>query len=291
MWLKNKKYLLAISGGPDSMFLLNKYKNKQIIVAFVNYNQRSNSFVDQEIVERFCLKHNIPLKKLILKKEDFKEGNFQNWARTVRYDFFFKVAKENQIQTIITAHHKDDFLETCIMQERKNKIINYWGIKKSSIINGFTILRPLLNKYFKNEILSYNKKHNIKYACDYTNEQTKYQRNLVRKDLERKTKIYKNLLFIKYQIRNICLYLKNKKQNKEFSIWEKSKFSQDVFNNLKYQQQLVYILVHSYFEDINLSKEKINSIISFINSKNRTSEYKLKDNIFLVKKRGLLILD
>ncbi|VEU76326.1 tRNA lysidine(34) synthetase TilS [Mycoplasmopsis columboralis] len=291
MWSKNKKYLLAISGGPDSMFLLNKYKNKRIIVAFVNYNQRNNSFIDQEIVERFCLKHNISLKKLILKKEDFKGGNFQNWARSVRYDFFFKAAKENQIQTIITAHHKDDFLETCFMQERKNKVVNYWGIKKINTINGFTILRPLLHRYFKNKILSFNKKHNIDFALDYTNEQTKYQRNSIRKILINKTKIYKEILFWKYQLKNIFLYLKNKKEEKEFLKWEKSKFSQDIFENLHFQENLVYRFVHSYFVDVNLSKDKIASIISFIKSKNRTSKYKLKNNTFIVKKRGFLISD
>lgn len=52
----SKKMLLGVSGGPDSMFLLNLLKNKNIIVAHVNYNKRETSKVDEEIVVDFCKK-------------------------------------------------------------------------------------------------------------------------------------------------------------------------------------------------------------------------------------------
>ncbi|MCU9937407.1 7-cyano-7-deazaguanine synthase [Mycoplasmopsis felis] len=66
---KNKKYLIAVSGGPDSMFLLDKYKNKNIIVARVNYNQRKDSHIDTNIVKEYCKKNNIPLEIMELKKK------------------------------------------------------------------------------------------------------------------------------------------------------------------------------------------------------------------------------
>ncbi len=62
-------YLLAISGGPDSMFLLNEYKKSNIIVAHVNYNLRKSSTRDQKIVEDFCNKHNIEVRVLNITKK------------------------------------------------------------------------------------------------------------------------------------------------------------------------------------------------------------------------------
>ena len=68
--------LLAISGGPDSMFLLNQYKKKDIVVAHVNYNKRTDSNIDEQIVRDFCLLHNIKLEVLNIKETP--KGNFQS---------------------------------------------------------------------------------------------------------------------------------------------------------------------------------------------------------------------
>ncbi|SYV97970.1 tRNA(Ile)-lysidine synthase, partial [Mycoplasmopsis edwardii] len=75
----NKKYLIAVSGGPDSMYLLNKYKDKDVVVATVNYNQRHDSGVDFNIVKDFCKLYNIKFEGLNLNKPDYTGGNFQNW--------------------------------------------------------------------------------------------------------------------------------------------------------------------------------------------------------------------
>ena len=89
----SKKMLLGVSGGPDSMFLLNLLKNKNIIVAHVNYNKRETSKVDEEIVVDFCKKNNIKYFVLNLKKHN-EQGNFQNIARIQRYEFFKKIYDE-----------------------------------------------------------------------------------------------------------------------------------------------------------------------------------------------------
>lgn len=93
----SKKMLLGVSGGPDSMFLLNLLKNKNIIVAHVNYNKRETSKVDEEIVVDFCKKNNIKYFVLNLKKHN-EQGNFQNIARIQRYEFLRKfMMKKNVI--------------------------------------------------------------------------------------------------------------------------------------------------------------------------------------------------
>jgi tRNA(Ile)-lysidine synthase len=68
--------LLAVSGGPDSMALLNDYhKSTNVIVGHVNYKKRSDSDVDQKIVEDFCKKYDIKLEVLVVKTQEV--GNFQ----------------------------------------------------------------------------------------------------------------------------------------------------------------------------------------------------------------------
>ncbi len=71
-----KKLLLAVSGGPDSMFLLNWYKSKNVVVAHVNYHKREDSDIDEKIVRAFCESNNIPLEVLSVSQKHV--GNFQN---------------------------------------------------------------------------------------------------------------------------------------------------------------------------------------------------------------------
>ena len=79
----NKKLLLGVSGGPDSMLLLNYFKDKNIIVCHVNYCVREDSYNDENIVREFCKNNNIKLEVLNLKNHSYK-GNFENEARKLR---------------------------------------------------------------------------------------------------------------------------------------------------------------------------------------------------------------
>jgi tRNA(Ile)-lysidine synthase len=71
---RSNKKLIAVSGGVDSMYLLNEFKNEDIIVAHVNYNIREDVDIDLKIIIDFCDKNNIKLETLSLKEE--YSGNF-----------------------------------------------------------------------------------------------------------------------------------------------------------------------------------------------------------------------
>ena len=82
-------YLLACSFGPDSMALFHMLINRGIkpIACFVNYHKRDVSNQEQIDFTKFCKEHNIPFE--ILDTAGMEQvGNFQSWAREVRYDFF-----------------------------------------------------------------------------------------------------------------------------------------------------------------------------------------------------------
>ena len=87
------KCVVACSGGPDSMALLDQLnkQGKDIVVAHVNYKHRDTADRDEKIVKEYCKKYDIPVRVLYPVHE---KGNFQAWARDVRYAFFEEVADE-----------------------------------------------------------------------------------------------------------------------------------------------------------------------------------------------------
>ncbi|GHU48015.1 hypothetical protein FACS1894218_3800 [Bacilli bacterium] len=135
--MQNVKYLAGVSGGPDSMALLNMYRSRIKMVCHVNYHHRRTANRDANIVERYCKDHKIPYSALnitptIYKKYHKISRNFQTVARLIRYDFFEYVSKKNKISTILIAHNQDDFLETALMQKQKKSISPFYGINEFS---------------------------------------------------------------------------------------------------------------------------------------------------------------
>ena len=166
---KDELYLVAVSGGPDSMALLNMlYSQKyKLIICHVNYHKRKESNYEQQEIEKYAKEKNIPLHVLDLKDKKH-EGNFQAWAREVRYHFFKKQYDFYNAKGLFVAHHEDDLLETYLMQKRRKSIVSYYGIKEENDIFGMKIIRPLL-KYSKNELLNYCKQNRIFYSIDSSN--------------------------------------------------------------------------------------------------------------------------
>ncbi|PPE04788.1 tRNA(Ile)-lysidine synthase [Entomoplasma ellychniae] len=183
---KNKKYIIGVSGGPDSMYLLEFLKKEQIknvIVCHVNYHYRKESNYDQKIVEDYCAINDLKLKVLNV-DQDYKKlnSNFESWAREVRYNFFLKIAKENNFENLLLGHNLNDSIETFIMQKQRNNLVSFFGIKKISKNKILDVYRPLLNVK-KSEILKFLNENKIKYALDDTNNDEKYKRNKIRKSL------------------------------------------------------------------------------------------------------------
>ncbi|WP_022935192.1 tRNA lysidine(34) synthetase TilS [Mesomycoplasma moatsii] len=284
--------LLAVSGGVDSMLLAHKYRNKNVILAYVNYNVRKDTHIDQKIVEEFAKKNQLKLEKLILKKSVKPNRNFENWAREIRYDFFKKIYQKYNCSQLLIAHHKDDFLETCLMQKEKNKDKLFYGIKKKTTFKNMKINRPFLFKYWKTEIYDLAKKMNIQYHDDYTNFDSKYKRNEIRNN-------YLNNLSIDKKEKELheFLELNNKNKSKiaeiknEYKKWRKTFFNTRTFISLSFKDELIKLFINRRSTNVNLSKNIISNIILFIKSRNNRKQFKLSKNVFLIKKNNKLFLD
>lgn len=180
---RNTKFLLAISGGADSMVLLDLFKDSKLKfeVAHINYQLRGeDSDKDQELVEKICEQNNIHFHLYQVSEMDNKPKNsIQDWARIIRYNFFRKIQQERSLNFIVTAHHLNDQLETFIIHLSKAS-----GIKGLTGIpaNENNILRPLLS-FSKEEIYDFVKENNIEFREDLSNQKNDYLRNKIRNEI------------------------------------------------------------------------------------------------------------
>lgn len=177
--LKNK-YVLACSFGPDSMALFAMlYKaGYNFVVAHVNYHKRDVSDYEEQSLSSYCKERNIPFFSLDARKFEM-EGNFQAWARDLRYNFFKEVYNQVDAKGLFVAHHLDDLLETYIMQKERRSIPQEYGLKRESIKDDMLVLRPLLDET-KDELLKYCIENGIPYSIDESNLNDDYRRNQIR---------------------------------------------------------------------------------------------------------------
>lgn len=174
----DETYIIGVSGGPDSMALLDMAYNSglKLVVAHVNYQKRPTADRDMNIVFDYCLNRNIIFEYRLVKQH---QGNFQKWARDQRYEFFQSLAHQYQAMGVLLAHHQDDLIETYLLQKQRKQVPLYWGINDQTVIDDLTIIRPLLDKS-KSELIEYCMVNGIQYGDDESNASDTYTRNKIR---------------------------------------------------------------------------------------------------------------
>lgn len=181
--LTEQKVLIACSTGIDSTVLLDLcLKTNSIdkmVVAHVNHQKRKESDIEEAYIKEYCEKNNIICYTLKLPKESV--GNFQEWARNKRYNFFYEIMEKENLNYLLTAHHADDNLETILMRFIKGSSLKgYAGIMEKTMENGYNIYRPLLS-LSKEDIKEYAEEEKLKYFVDASNLEDDYTRNRIRK--------------------------------------------------------------------------------------------------------------
>ncbi len=292
----NLKYLVGCSGGPDSMFLLLalKAQNFKIIACHVNYDKRPTAYRDQKIMTDFCTKHNIKYYVLEMTADKYQKyqkiTNFQNKARKIRFDFFKKIGDLENSDNLCLGHHKDDFLETAIWQEKIKKTkTNFYGIRSTNTLFGLHVFRPLMN-YYKVEIIKYLNNNNIKYGIDESNATLAYTRNQIRNTLKLKTDTVKDNMVKYYEDLNQELLLSEIDLNNYFKEWLKTNFAIEFINNINInkRKKLLFKYIYNFNLEVKLSNNKLNSICDFLEKKDHRKMYRIGNSIYLTKKRNLL---
>lgn len=167
------KRVLAISGGVDSMvlldFCLKKYPHRELAVAHFDHGTRPSAKDDYAFVEKKCSEHKI---KFFGKHAELGAGVSEEKARKARYEFFYSLLEAED--KLVVAHHLDDLVESVAIN-----LIRGTGWRGLAVMNAEKIERPFLN-WTKNDILKYAAENGIVFREDPTNSQDDYLRNRIR---------------------------------------------------------------------------------------------------------------
>ena len=186
---KSKLYLIALSGGSDSIALALLMKERGIRVHALHCNfhlRKDESDRDEEFVKNFCKQNNIPLtvNHFDTSTSAKEHGvSIEMEAREQRYSWFAEMVEKMQAEAICVAHHKDDQAETILLNLiRGTGLCGLAAMHPSRQIKGMCVLRPLLN-ITKSEILKYLDERGQSYVTDSTNLEREVLRNKIRLDL------------------------------------------------------------------------------------------------------------
>lgn len=221
------KYILAVSGGVDSMVLLDMMakKGESFVVAHFDHGIRLDSADDAEFVRGLAQKYDAPFETA---RESLGENASEELARDRRYVFLNAVAKKYNA-TIMTAHHADDVIETIAIN-----IVRGTGWRGLAVLSSPHIQRPLREKT-KAELIEYANDHSLTWREDSTNNDTKYLRNKLRQKLVQLTPGEKELLW-RYHKRQ-C-FLRKEVDNEAGTIIGASPYSRYLFINAPHRPAL-----------------------------------------------------
>lgn len=181
--LPSGAYVVAVSGGVDSMVLLHLLtqqrqeqddKSLRLIAAHFDHGMRNDSHQDSVLVREFAARHRIPV---VIDRVKLGADASEDKARRARYKFLYSVMQASSARVIITAHHADDELETAVINMFRGT--GRRGLSSLRSDSHADVLRPLLS-YTKADIYHYARRHNVPWREDDTNHDTRYIRNHIR---------------------------------------------------------------------------------------------------------------
>ena len=181
------KIVLGVSGGPDSLSMLNllynfkntKTFNIEIFVAHINHGIRENAKIDEQFVKEFCIKRGIECFTLNTNIKDIaqkEKRGLEETGRKVRYEYFEDIIEKTNSNKIAVAHNANDNVETIIMN-----IIRGSGLSGLKGIEAKTskYIRPLIESK-REEIEEYCDRQKLNPRHDESNDLNIYTRNKIR---------------------------------------------------------------------------------------------------------------
>ena len=180
------KIVIGVSGGPDSISMLNilnEIKEEfqiELYVAHINHMIREEAVDDEKYVQSYCEKNGIQcyVKRIDVQQfaNTYKIGT-EEAGRKVRYDFFEEVMQNVGANKIGIAHNKNDKIETIIMNLLRGSGLS--GLKGIEPIRDNKYIRPLI-ECDRQEIENYCEQHQLEPRIDKTNFENDYTRNKIR---------------------------------------------------------------------------------------------------------------
>jgi len=169
------KIIVAVSGGVDSCVMLHQLASTskhELVVAHVDHRLRDDSEVDARFVAALAEAYNLQFEQTTLDLDSGSEAS----ARAGRWDFLQSIKNKYSADTIATAHHQDDVIETMLINLLRGT--NRKGL--TSLSETAEITRPLLHMT-KSQIYEYALQYHLEWVYDETNRSDTYLRNRIRK--------------------------------------------------------------------------------------------------------------
>lgn len=188
-WQTQDVVLLAVSGGADSMALLDamhrlpESQKPQLRVIHVHHHLRPEADEEAALVARACRERNLPHVQWDWDPATHPGKGLEAAAREARYQFFSKEMTASGGEAVVTAHHGDDQMETILMRlTRGSTIEGMAGIRPVRPFATGKLLRPFLG-VGKEEIYAYCHRNGIDYREDASNDESAYTRNRYRQQV------------------------------------------------------------------------------------------------------------
>ncbi|WP_010664358.1 tRNA lysidine(34) synthetase TilS [Marinilabilia salmonicolor] len=181
----DQRILVALSGGADSMALLNAFLTLGYTceAAHCNFHLRGDeSDEDERFVTEYCREKQVPLyiKHFDTQEEARQKGiSIEMAARDLRYQWFWELVEENGFSQLATGHHGDDMIETFFLNLARGTGVR--GLRGMREYRG-VLLRPLL-AFRREEIEVWCCRNEIPFRTDSSNLDTAYQRNYIRHNI------------------------------------------------------------------------------------------------------------
>lgn len=292
-FLKDKKLLLATSGGMDSMVLVHLFQklNLSFAIAHCNFQLRgTESDGDENFVKEHAKHNNITCFITKFDTSNYSSANklsTQVAARNLRYNWFNEILEQENFDYIITAHHADDVIETFMINlSRGTGLDGLTGIPSQ---NG-TIIRPML-PFSRKEIEDFTKENNIQWREDSSNASDKYLRNKIRHHIVPVIKEVNESFLQSFQ--NTLEHLNQEQSLANDAVQmvyekvvseEKNKVKIDISALLQYKNYRAYLYQW-------LHKYGFSAWIDVYNLvESQSGKQILSENYILLKDRGFLIL-
>ena len=211
----NPSVAISFSCGPDSLALLilmNKWIKKHkglLTLVYFDHKLRKESYLESKYTEEISKKLGVNYKILMWNEKKPKTSIMQR-AREIRYKKIINFCKQNNIMTLMTAHHLDDSLETYYMKKKRNADTpNLSGIPFKNTQDQVQILRPFIN-FRKSRLIQTCQINKYKWFEDPSNQNENYERVKVRKVIASLSKNKRSKLYSELKV--------NSEENKYFEI-------------------------------------------------------------------------
>ena len=293
-----KNFIVAVSGGPDSLalsYLSKIYSIKKSILGIkyfiVDHRLRKNSSLEAKFVQKKLKNFYINLDILTWNGTKPKK-NIQSIAREKRYKLLTDVAKKYEIQNILLGHHLDDLFENFFIRIlRGSGLKGLISLDKETNINQINLIRPLINLDKKDLIYISNKIFG-KYIKDPSNKNEKFKRVKIRNFLEQlslegfdRKKFFLTIKNLKFANENIEFYIKKNFEDnitilskKNVIILKEKFFSQSNEVLFRSLTEVIKIVGKKYYA---VRGKKIDKLIDLINTK---SSFKVTLGGCIIKK-------